>query len=63
MSHMINITKPKAVFCDYDVIDVVRKSLKNANNNATIFTFLKSIDDCEPFEKLFTETKREDDFQ
>lgn len=63
MTHMLNITKPKAVFCDYDVIDVVKNALKNANNDAKIFTFLKSIDNCESFEELLIETKQEDDFQ
>lgn len=63
MSHMLNTTKPKVVFCDYDVIDIVKKSLKNVNNDAKIFTFCKTIGGYTPVSDLFAETSREEEFQ
>lgn len=60
--HMLKITKPKAIFCEIEVIDVVKKSLQIVENNANIFTFCGSIDGVIPVTDLFKETGDEHNF-
>lgn len=55
ISHMFKKTKPKLIFCDADILAVVRNSLKIANLTPRIFTFGErtSYSDC--IEDLFDE--------
>lgn len=62
MEHMLSISRPKAVFCDADAVDLMRQCLQKLNNNARIFTFCGSRDGCIAAADLFVETGCEDDF-
>lgn len=60
--HMFSITKPKVVFCDADVYDLVRECLSELENNASVFTFGGTTDDSIPVEQLFEQTPEENEF-
>lgn len=60
--HMLNITKPKAIFCDADIIGVVKDSLRAVNNDANIFTFCGAEEGSTAVANLLTETGQEDKF-
>lgn len=60
--HMLKITKPKAIFCEIEIIDVARKCSQKVENNANIFTFCGSIDGAISVTDLFKETGEEHDF-
>lgn len=64
LMHMLSITKPKAVFCDVDIHDLVRECLDDLENDAKIFTFMGQTNDSIPIETLFEEltTEEEDKF-
>lgn len=61
--HMLSITKPKLVFCDVDLYDLVRECLNELENEAiAIFTFGGQNDESIPVETLFEERSEEDTF-
>lgn len=62
LMHMLSITKPKVVFCDVDVCDLMRECLNDLENDAKIFTFMGQTDDSEPVEVLFEEIDGEETF-
>lgn len=43
IKHMFAQTRPKLVFCDYDLFDATKQALFEIKNNAMIFTLLKKI--------------------
>lgn len=57
--HMFGITKPKAVFCELDVLKTVQRSLSKLNNSAIIFTFDGSTDETISVADLFISTGKE----
>lgn len=59
---MIEMTKPRLIFCQADKYDLVVECLTDLELKAKIFTFNGSKGDSEPVENLFAETKCEDDF-
>lgn len=62
INHLLQIARPKAVFCDCDVIGVVKKSLRNVNSNARIFTFRGSDDQAIAVSDILTEECKEDEY-
>lgn len=60
--HMLSITKPKLVFCDVDLYDLVRECLNELENETTIFTFSGQNNESIPVETLFEERPEEDTF-
>lgn len=60
--HMLSTTKPKLMFCDIEVYDLVKKCLLELCNDAQIFTFGGSKGESEQVENLFSETQNELDF-
>lgn len=61
LMHMLSITKPKAVFCDVDIHDLVRECLDGLQNDAKIFTFMGQTNDSIPVETLFEELTAEEE--
>lgn len=59
---MLQMTKPTVVFCDIDQYDVVDKCLKEAQQQAKVFTINGLKRESEPIENLFFETGTEDQF-
>lgn len=55
-------SKLSIIFCDVEFYNLVRESLKEAKNNAKIFTLNGSKDDSEPVEVLFEKTGTENSF-
>lgn len=39
LNHMFNLTKPKAIFCEFDKAQVVIETLRELNHSALIFVF------------------------
>lgn len=62
ITHMLEITKPKAIFCEINIVNKVKRSLGKLNNNANIFTFNGSIDGTVPVSELSIPTECENDF-
>lgn len=62
LMHMLKTTKPKVMFADVDVHDLLKECLIELGNNAKVFTFGGSTGDSEPVENLFAETHKEDQF-
>lgn len=60
--HMLNITKPKAIFCEFNIVEVVKNSLIAVQSSAKIFTFCGSAEGVTPVTDLFDETGYENDF-
>lgn len=61
--HMLQITKPSAMFCDIEAFNLVKECLLELRNNAHIFTFGGSKDGSEDVENLFLETHNENKFE
>lgn len=62
LMHMFSITKPKAVFCDVEIYDLVQDCLHELENDGKIFTFNGQTTDSIPVETLFEESSGEDSF-
>lgn len=62
MLHMLNITRPKLMFCDLNVYDLVETCLEELKINARIFTFGGSVGKSIPVEELFMTTHNETNF-
>lgn len=62
ITHMLEITKPKAVFCEINIVEKVKRSLFKLNNNANIFTFGGSIIGTVSVSELSIPTEYENDF-
>lgn len=45
--HMYSKTKPKIIFCDADIVEVVQSSVDTIGSNTKIITFLKKLDGYE----------------
>lgn len=60
--HMLSITKPKLMFCDVNVYDLVRECLDDLENEAPIYTFSGSTGESISVETLFEEIPEADDF-
>lgn len=56
--HMFGLTKPKLVFCDHEVVDLIRDCLWKLENPALIVTLTKKVDNL-PF--VFDFFERVDD--
>lgn len=56
MAHMLNLTKPKLIFCDADNITTVREALKQLQISVPIFTFDRKVDGAGLVDDLFIET-------
>lgn len=59
---MLNITKPKLVFCDDDVVDRMQEALHKTQNNALIFVFGQSVVGTKNVKELLIPTGFEDQF-
>lgn len=59
---MLDMTKPKLIFCDADVIGVVQESLKSLNVSTPIYTLGGTVNGARSADELFAETGNEDDF-
>lgn len=62
IGHMLSITKPKAFFCELDVVDLVKAVTAKSGIAAQIFTFCGSTEGTTDVADLFIETGREEDF-
>ena len=62
LTHMFNITSPKLIFCDADVIDVVRGCLPSLGIKAEIYSFGGSTKYSRSVDELFNATGKEADF-
>lgn len=62
ITHMFGITKPKLIFSDLKSYDSVEKSLRNLNNEASIYTFEGRVGESFSVESLFDETGTETEF-
>lgn len=62
MSHVLNFTKPTAIFCDANIYDLVRECLNELGWDAEIFTFGGRTGGSIPVEQLFVETSDEREF-
>lgn len=62
LTHMLSITRPKVVFCDTDVSDLIENVLENLEIDAKIFTFSGQRGNSVPVEELFNETNDEENF-
>lgn len=62
ITHMFRITRPKLVFCDFDRIEIVKRSLKELGNDASIFTFGGLADVAQAVEKLLVESTPDEEF-
>ncbi|XP_037033669.1 4-coumarate--CoA ligase 1-like [Bradysia coprophila] len=62
LTHMLSITRPKVVFCDADVSELIECVLEKIEIEAKIFTFIGGDGNSIPVEELFTETNDEDHF-
>lgn len=60
--HMLSITKPKVMFCDVDVYDLVCECLNELESDAPIYTFSGNTDDSIPVETLFEEILEANEF-
>lgn len=57
--HMLSTTKPKAIFCELDVVERMKCSLRRINIDAIIFTFGGSVDGTIPISTLSVENCEE----
>lgn len=55
MKHMLNTTKPQAIFCDTNVYDLVKQCLAELGNGAQVFTFGGQVGDSVAVDELFAE--------
>lgn len=62
LMHMLSITKPKIVFCDVDIYNLMRECLDDLKNDAIVFTFSGQTADSVPVENLFDEVEGENSF-
>lgn len=62
MIHMLSITKPKLMFCDANIYDLVRECLNELDNNANIYTLSGQKGDSIRVEDLFAESSEENHF-
>lgn len=62
MIHVLQITKPKVMFCSVEQYEFVAECLKEVYNDAKIFTFGGKTDDSDSAENLFAETGMEQHF-
>lgn len=60
--HMLNITKPRLMFCDAESYSLVSECLKELKNEAKVFTFGGQTGNSETVESLFIETGAENSF-
>lgn len=60
--HMLNITKPRLMFCGVEVYELVSECLKQLGNDSKIYTFGGEAGKSEPVETLFTPTGSEEQF-
>lgn len=54
--HMLKITKPRLMFCDVEVYQMVAECLEELKNDAKIFTFGGQVGKSKAVESLFAET-------
>lgn len=59
---MLSITKPKVIFCDVDIYNLMHECLNDLEMEAMIFTFSGQTEDSVPVEQLFEEIEGEDSF-
>lgn len=59
---MFQITKPKVVFCDVSVCDLISNVLDELKNDAKIYTFGGVCNSSRAVEELFEETHNESEF-
>lgn len=60
--HMLKITKPKLVFCDVKLLELVEICLQDLQNNAKIYTFGGTSGRSVAVEDLFAETQNEAEY-
>lgn len=60
--HMLSITKPELMFCDFACYDILNECLVELGNSAKIFTFGGQKGHSEPIEILLKETHKENEF-
>lgn len=60
--HMLDITKPKLIFCEVESYETVRRYLRQLKNEAKIYTFCGRIGDAFAVDDLFCETGEETEF-
>lgn len=63
IKHMLNITKPRLVFCDVEAYDKLAESLEECHLEAKIITMNGKIGGCEQIEDLLAETVLESTFR
>lgn len=59
---MISITKPKLMFCDAALVELVRECLEELENEATVYSFGDEVENATPVEHIFEETPDEKEF-
>lgn len=62
MLHMLGISRPKIVFCDVEVFELVLTCLQKLQIDAKIYTFGGTSGDSIAVEDLFAETHFESEF-
>lgn len=60
--HTFSITKPKVIFCDVDMYDLVRDCLNELEIDAPIYTFCGSTDGSIAVENLFEDIPEVNEF-
>lgn len=58
--HMLEFTKPAAMFCDHDNIATLRAALRHLQMTIPVFTFGGKVDGARRVEDLLTPTEDED---
>ena len=60
--HMLSITRPKVMFCDASIYDLVQECLNDLENNAKVFTFSGQSGNSIRVEDLFEDIGGESTF-
>ncbi len=61
--HMLGITRPKIIFCDFNCLDVMEDSLAEIELHSPVFTILERVDSFRFLEDLLEETGNEEEFE
>lgn len=56
IAHIMQLTKPKLIFCDSDNITTVREALKQLDTSVPIFTLDGKVDGARLVDELFIDT-------
>lgn len=62
ISHMFNMTKPRIIFCDSDVVNTLQIALKNIKSDAIIVTMEERVGGCDFIDEYLVHQDGEDIF-